>query len=188
MTKNTKLKPKLLLHTCCAPCFSSVHETLKDRFDLMIFWFNPNIYPVSEYKKRLDEIIRYSKITQTKTIIDDDYKNSSKKWDENIKEFAYEPEGGKRCKKCFEFRLKESARVAKNNNFDYFCTTLTVSPHKNAQIINKVGNNIMDQSGIAFFEADFKKNNGYERSVILSKQFNFYRQNYCGCKYSIRKK
>lgn len=171
---------KLLLHSCCAPCSSSVLEMLMPKIDVTVFYYNPNIMPVAEYEHRLSEQKRLCDILGVKLIVG--------KYDEDaylraVKGYEDAPEGGVRCGKCFELRLYETAKVALSEGFDFFCTTLTVSPHKNAQIINDVGNEIASQTGVKFLPSDFKKKNGYLRSIELSKKYGLYRQGYCGCRF-----
>ncbi len=184
MSINNK-KPTLLLHSCCAPCSTSVFEQLKEDFEVTIFWFNPNIYPQPEYGKRLVEVERYAKIVSAKVINVENYKDESYSWNQLVKNYVNEPEGGKRCELCIKYRLLNTAKYAKENGFDYFATTLTVSPHKNTKTINEVGKEIGAKMDIAFFDKDFKKNDGYKRSIEICKKFNIYRQSYCGCEFSI---
>ena len=181
--QNENTKPSLLLHTCCAPCSSSVIERLSDFFNITVFYFNPNIEPYEEYLHRKSEQIRYLKeINRGIEFLDCDYQNE--KFKEVSKGLEQLKEGGHRCYKCFELRLYETAIKAKNLNFDYFGTTLTVSPHKNSQIINLIGKEIETKLNIKFLYSDFKKREGYKKSIMLSKEYNLYRQNYCGCIYS----
>ena len=182
--KSLTNKPKLLLHSCCGPCSSSVLEKLVNFFDVTIFYYNPNIYPKEEFEKRLfNQNIVVSNNTDVKLV--------SPKYDEmeylsHIKGLEMEVEGGKRCDECFRLRLKQTAIYAKENGFEYFGTTLTVSSHKNEQHINEIGKQISEEIGVKFLFSDFKKHDGYKRSIELSKQYNLYRQNYCGCRFSIR--
>ena len=184
-----KKKQKLLLHSCCAPCSTSVIERLKDEFEISIFYYNPNIYPEEEYIKRKNEEIRYIEhLNKTDNIsismIDCDYE--SEKFYKATKGFEKEREGGARCAICFRLRLEETAKKAKALNFDIFGTTLTVSPHKNAEIINSIGNALEKEIGVKFLISNFKKNDGYKRSIELSKENNIYRQNYCGCEFALK--
>lgn len=174
---------KMLLHSCCGPCSTQVIDVLKKDYDLTIFYFNPNIYPNEEYLKRLEEQKRYAKIVGVE-VIDGAY--DEKDFLKYIKGLESHPEGGERCSKCFEYRLRETARLAKEKNFDIFSTTLTVSPHKNSKIINEIGERISIEEGISYFAGDFKKKDGYKKSIEFSKQYNLYRQNYCGCRFSKR--
>lgn len=174
-------KPTLLLHSCCGPCSSACIERLKDYFKITVIYYNPNIEPLSEYEHRKSEQMRLLKELDI-AFLDCDYDNEV--FRDLTKNLSLEPEGGKRCAVCFGIRLKHTAVVAKENNFDYFGTTLTVSPHKNSQLINKIGEKIGEKIGIKFLYSDFKKKDGYKRSIELSKEYNLYRQNYCGCLYS----
>ncbi|MCL5411027.1 MAG: epoxyqueuosine reductase QueH [Patescibacteria group bacterium] len=182
---NRIAKKSLLLHVCCAPCTTAVYEKLSNDFEITLFWFNPNIEPVEEHEKRLKETIKLSRILAVPLIIDDKYLAENQSWNLLTKDYANEKEGGNRCRLCIKNRLLNTAKQTKDNNFDYFTTTLTVSPHKNSAIINKLGKEIAEKSDVEFLEADFKKENGYLRSIELSKKYDLYRQNYCGCKYSL---
>jgi len=179
---------KLLLHSCCAPCSTAVIERLlceMPEYDILVFYYNPNIYPMAEYEKRKNEQIRYIGLLNSSrvTFIDADYESDL--FEEKVKNFHNEKEGGARCSVCFALRLEKTAKRAKELSCDMFGTTLTVSPHKNAEIINSIGTELSSKLGIEFLVADFKKKDGYKRSIVLSKENNIYRQNYCGCKYSI---
>ena len=179
-------KPKLLLHSCCAPCSSYVITYLYDYFDITILYYNPNIYPYEEYKKRKDEQIRLISNFKGVKIIDCDYDNDI--YNEVIKGLENEPERGSRCTKCFYLRLDKTGEIAKKNNFEYFVTTLTVSPYKNAKLLNEIGEDISKKYDIKWLYSDFKKNDGYKKSIELSKKYDLYRQDYCGCIYSKRDK
>jgi len=172
---------RLLLHVCCAPCSTSVIERLKQYYGITLFFYNPNIEPIQEYEKRLVAAERYAEVVNLPIIIGD-YDNIE--WHNTVKGYESEPEGGKRCELCFRFNLQKTSNLAKEKNFDFFTTTLTVSPYKNAELINKIGKDIDPER---FLEKDFKKQEGYMHSVELSKKHNLYRQNYCGCLYSKRK-
>ena len=179
--------PKLLLHACCAPCSSYCMEFLRNFFDVTVFFYNPNITEEAEYQKRVLEekrlIGEYNKLEGRKIeIMEGDYKPSD--FFEAVKGFEDCREGGERCRKCFELRLSETARVAKDNGFDFFTTTLTISPLKNADVLNEVGEAAGKAAGIAFLPSDFKKKEGYKRSIELSKEYGLYRQDYCGCSFS----
>lgn len=185
--KKLNTKKTILLHSCCAPCSSYVLSVLKDYFDITVLYYNPNISPFSEYNKRKEEQIRLIKeLDWNIKFIDCDYDNDL--YEKVIKGLEQEPEGGKRCLKCFELRLDETARLASEKGFDYFCSTLTVSPYKNSTIINNIGVNLMHKYNVKWLYSDFKKEDGYKKSIILSHQYNLYRQNYCGCIYSKRDK
>ena len=179
-------KPRLLLHSCCAPCSSYVITYLYDYFDITILYYNPNIYPYEEYKKRKDEQIRLISNFKGVKIIDCDYDNDI--YNEVIKGLENEPERGSRCTKCFYLRLNKTGEIAKKNNFEYFGTTLTVSPYKNAKLLNEIGEVISKKYDIKWLYSDFKKNDGYKKSIELSKKYDLYRQDYCGCIYSKRDK
>lgn len=177
-------KPKLLLHSCCAPCSSYVITYLYDYFDITILYYNPNIYPYEEYKKRKDEQIRLISNFNGVKIIDCDYDNDI--YNEVIKGLENEPERGSRCTKCFYLRIDKTGEIAKKNNFEYFGTTLTVSPYKNAKLLNEIGEDISKKYDIKWLYSDFKKNDGYKKSIMFSREYNLYRQDYCGCIYSKR--
>lgn len=179
--------PSILLHSCCAPCSSACIEKLTKYFNLTIFYYNPNIEPYEEYLKRKEEEIRfikeYNNINKL-DIIDCDYDNEL--YHKLIKGLEEEKEGGPRCLKCYNLRLDKTAKIAKELNYDYFATTLTLSPLKDSQILNKIGYSIENKYNIKYLPSDFKKKDGYKRSIELSKEYNLYRQNYCGCIYSQR--
>ena len=183
--KEQREVPSVLLRSCCATCSSYVIEYLSEYFHLTIFYYNPNISPREEYDKRKNEQVRLIKEMNTKysvDIIDCDYDNDL--YEVKIKGLENEPERGRRCDVCFNLRLEKTAYKAKELNYDYFATTLTVSPYKNAVLINEIGLAIGNDFGINYLVSDFKKKNGYKRSIELSHEYNLYRQNYCGCKYS----
>jgi len=175
---------KMLLHSCCGPCSTSVIETLKEEYDITIFYYNPNIYPENEYLLRKSEQKRYlSLIGSDIQVVDCDYDYN--KFLDVVKGFEKEKEGGSRCEKCFYLRLDETAKYAKENNYDIFTTTLSVSPYKNAKLLNQIGLELQEKYHIEYLISDFKKKNGYLRSIQISKQFDIYRQHYCGCEFSI---
>lgn len=185
---------KVFLHSCCAPCSSYCMEYLRQYFDVTVFYYNPNIMVEEEYRKRVAEqkrlIEEYNQLGGVNaelrkiSFVEGNY--DVKRYLEAVKGLEGCPEGGSRCSRCFELRLRETAEFAKELGMDYFSTTLTISPLKNAQLINQIGNRIAEETGIAFLPSDFKKNNGYLRSIELSKEYNLYRQDYCGCEYSKR--
>ena len=180
--------PKLLLHTCCAPCSSYVLEYLSNYFEITILYYNPNISPEEEYYKRLNEqkrLINELKLTNPVYLLECNYDNN--KFEELSQGLEEEPERGVRCLKCYRLRLEETARIAKLNDFDYFGTSLSVSPYKSSDVLNKIGEELSDIYGISYLYSDFKKKEGYKRSIELSKIYNLYRQDYCGCKYSKKK-
>jgi len=183
MEKET-YKKKLLLHACCATCVGYPYDFLSNDFNVTIFYYNPNIYPKDEYLKRLENVKKFCEIKKINLIIGE-YNN--KDWENFISGFESEPEGGKRCERCFMFRLRKTAKIAKINNFDYFTSTMSVSPHKNFLTLNKIGKELENEIQISYLESNFKKQDGYKKTIEISKKFNFYRQNYCGCKYSIKK-
>ena len=177
--------PTLFLHSCCAPCSSYVIEYLSNYFTITVFYYNPNIFPDTEYTFRSSEQKRLISEMKTKypvTYIDEDY--DSKVFYNAVKGLEKEPEGGKRCEKCFELRLDRTAQRAAEGGFNYFATTLTISPMKNAQLNNDIGKTIAEKYSVKWLPSDFKKKGGYKRSIELSKIYNLYRQNYCGCVFS----
>lgn len=181
---------KVFLHSCCAPCSSYCMEYLRRHFDVTTFYYNPNIMQEEEYRKRVAEqkrlIDAYNDLGGQRRIsfVEGDY--DVERYLAAVKGLENCKEGGSRCGQCFTLRLYETARVAKEYEMDYFTTTLTISPLKNAQLINQIGSRIGEEVGIAFLPSDFKKNNGYLRSIELSKEYNLYRQDYCGCDFSKR--
>ena len=183
-----KEKKRILLHSCCAPCSSAVITFLTNYFDITILYYNPNISPIEEYDKRKEEQIRLinsiDKIGKI-DIIDCDYDNNI--YEEMIKGYEDCPERGARCTICFNLRLEKAAKIATENNYDYFCSTLTVSPYKNANLINQIGKDLGEKYNVKWLYSDFKKAEGYKKSIELSKKYNLYRQDYCGCIYSQRK-
>lgn len=183
--KNLEGNKKLLLHSCCGPCSSYVIKTLTPYFDITILYYNPNIEPYEEYLKRKEEEIKFIKnFPNIKKLdfLDCDYDND--KFKELSKALEHDKEGGARCVKCYYERLNKTALIALENNFDYFCTTLTVSPYKNSTKINEIGAVLEEKYGIKYLYSDFKKKDGYKESIRLSTEYNLYRQNYCGCSYS----
>lgn len=178
------IRPKLLLHCCCAPCSSAVLERLNDFFDITLYFYNPNIYPESEYTFRLDELKRLigEMPLQKMNVIEPDYDNDE--FERIVKGMEDIPEGGARCMACYRLRLDKSVSYASENGFDYVTTTLSVSPHKNAMWLNEIGEELGRKYGIEYLVSDFKKQEGYKRSCTLSAEYNLYRQNYCGCVYS----
>lgn len=186
LVKTFNDKPKLLLHSCCGPCSTQVIDFLKDYFIITIYYYNPNIEPFHEYLKRKNEQIKFiqkfNENSQNKLeFIDCDYDNDTyKNLVDNIEQIK---EGGARCSKCFYLRLESTAKKALENNFDYFGTTLTVSPHKNSQVINKIGEDIANKLNIKYIYGDFKKNDGYKKSIEFAREYDLYRQDYCGCLY-----
>lgn len=177
--------PTLLLHSCCGPCSSYVLEYLTQYFSISVLYYNPNIYPVNEYLRRLGaqkEIIEKLPTKHTVSLIDGEYEEE--RYYSAVKGFENEPEGGERCEKCFVLRMEKAAKTAKEKGFDYFTTTLSVSPHKNAQTLNNIGFSLEEKYGVKYLPANFKKRNGYQRSIELSRRYGLYRQSYCGCVFS----
>ena len=177
--------PKILLHSCCGPCSTEVISRLTPYFDITVLYYNPNIEPKAEYEKRKKEQIRF--INEFKPFNkldfwDCDYDND--RFLEMAKGLETEPEGGTRCHRCYELRLSKTAEIAKENDFDFFGTTLTVSPYKNSVVINQIGENLEKKYQIKYLYSDFKKEDGYKKSIAYSKEYNLYRQNFCGCHFS----
>ena len=173
-------KPTLLLHSCCAPCSSYVITYLKEFFDITVLYYNPNIEPIEEYNKRKNEQIKLLKKLNIK-LLDIDYNNEL--FRDRISGLENEIEGGKRCTICYHLRLEKTAQIGENK-YEYFATTLTVSPHKNPVIINNIGSALEQIYNIKYLVSDFKKKDGYKKSIQLSKEYDLYRQNYCGCEFS----
>ena len=184
-TEQSDYVPRLFLHSCCAPCSSYVLEYLSNYFEITIFYYNPNISEETEYSKRVKEQQRLIKELPTKYpvhFIEGDYNPSS--FDEAILGLETMGERSLRCYECYKLRMTETAKKAKEQGFDYFTTTLSISPHKNAVWLNEIGEVLQEELGISYLYADFKKKNGYKRSIELSNEYDLYRQNFCGCKYS----
>jgi predicted adenine nucleotide alpha hydrolase (AANH) superfamily ATPase len=181
--KSKGQQPKLVLHSCCAPCSTHVLEVLNETFNLEILFFNPNIYPEEEYYKRLQEQIHLiPKMELDIKVAKTDYE--SHLFYEKVKGLENLGEGSERCKQCISLRLEKTAMYTAENKFDYFTSTLSISPLKNADIINEIGQSLQDKYSVKFLIADFKKNNGFKNSIDLSKKYNLYRQDYCGCIFS----
>ncbi|MCI8515660.1 MAG: epoxyqueuosine reductase QueH [Hungatella sp.] len=179
--------PRLLLHSCCAPCSSYVLEYLSRYFEITLLYFNPNIYPPSEYERRAAEqesLISRMTFVHPVTMMTGRYEPDE--FYRAARGLEKEPEGGARCLRCYELRLREAALAAREGAFDFFTTTLTISPLKSAEKLNQVGERVGEEYGVAFLPSDFKKRDGYKRSLWLSNEYHLYRQNYCGCIYSIR--
>ena len=178
-------KEKLLLHACCAPCSSYVLEYLTAFFDITVFYCNPNITDKEEYDHRLAELYKLcdrAPFCKDVQIVDDGY--SQNIFFDAAKGLEGEPEGGRRCDRFFTLRLSRTADYAKENGFPLFATTLTVSPHKNAALINEIGFSESKRSGVPYLPSDFKKKGGYQRSIVLSREYDLYRQQFCGCDFS----
>ncbi len=188
--KQEERVPHLLLHACCAPCSSYVLEYLAQHMQITVFFFNPNITRSEEYRKRVEEekrLIRELPVNYPVSFLEGSYEPAL--FFEAVKGLEQEPEGGKRCEVCFRLRLEEAARIAaENGGFDFFTTSLTISPLKNADLLNEVGEAAGEKYGISFLPSDFKKKNGYKRSIELSREYDLYRQDYCGCIFSERER
>ena len=185
LVQNLDYTPKLLLHSCCAPCSSRCIEFLSNYFDITILYYNPNISPEEEYDKRKKEQIEFINEFNSNNKLD--YMDVEYDYNDFLKiskGLEHIPEGGERCFKCYNLRLEKTAILAKENDYDYFGTTLTVSPYKNSQKLNQIGEELSNKYNIKFLYSDCKKNEGYKRSIELSKIYNLYRQDYCGCIYS----
>ena len=197
ITSLSDKKPSLLLHACCAPCSSYVLEYLSEHFQITILYYNPNIYPQMEYERRLQELIDFlpkfePAIKNKIQLIQTEYNPEEFFNAIDIKtnpELAFEPERGERCRRCYNFRMQKAYDYAKQQNFDYFCTTLSISPFKDAEKINILGNELqnLSESGPKWLTSDFKKKNGFKRSLEISSEFDLYRQDYCGCSFSKKK-
>ena len=184
--KNLPKGTPLLLHSCCAPCSSACLERLKDTFQITVFYYNPNIDEDAEYEKRKAEQIRFLTETGWADFLDCDH--DAEAFAQMAKGLEDEPERGKRCYACYALRLSKTAQIAKEKGFFWFGTTLTLSPHKNHQWLNEIGEKEGNRYGLNYLFSDFKKQGGYYRSIDLSKEYNLYRQDFCGCKYSRRDK
>lgn len=183
--KREHILPSLLLHACCAPCSSACLEELNKYFKITIYYYNPNISPKTEFEKRLNEEIRLVNempFENKVSVIEGNYDYNE--FLEIAKGLENAREGGERCFKCYRLRLEKTAALAKENGFDYFCTTLSISPLKNSQKINEIGFEVEKQFGVKWLPSDFKKKEGYKRSIQLSNKYNLYRQNFCGCVFS----
>jgi len=180
-------RPKLLLHSCCGPCSSYVLEYLTKHFDILLHYYNPNIFPESEFEKRLAEqekLLRSMPMQGKVILITQKYDH-----DEFLEAAAgleNEPEGGARCSECFRLRMEAAAKKALELGCDFFATTLSVSPHKNAGILNEIGEELENKYGVRHLPADFKKREGYKRSIELAAEYDLYRQDYCGCEFAMR--
>lgn len=186
--KNTQSgkRPSLLLHVCCAPCSSYVLEYLSKHFEITVYFYNPNISPDDEYYKRADEVLRLVKEMDLQNVSVVTEKYDPYEFENMSKGLENEPERGARCVKCYRLRLEKSAVYAQSHGFDYFTTTLTISPLKRADVLNEIGGDLARKYGVSYLFSDFKKREGYKRSIELSTKYGLYRQNYCGCKYSRR--
>lgn len=182
---NKKIVPTLLIHSCCAPCSSYTLEYLSKYFKITVLYYNPNIFPKEEYEYRIseqDRLIKEMEFENQVDFISTEY--TPEDYYSQIKGYENEKEGGKRCEICFKIRLEKTAQIAKKMGFDYFVTTLSISPMKNSTLLNKIGKELEEKYTVKYLLSDFKKKNGYKRSVELSKIYDLYRQDYCGCVYS----
>ncbi len=178
-------RPRLLLHVCCGPCSSSVLERLTPYFRLTLLWYNPNIYPESEFIRRretLEKLVSDMGLSEKVEFLFEEHRSAE--YYERVRGLENEPEGGARCTACFRLRLEETARLAREQGFDYFCTTLTLSRHKDAVRINALAEEIAAREGVRWLPSDFKKQDGENRSIELCERYDVYRQLYCGCEYS----
>lgn len=189
ISRQGESRPRVLLHSCCGPCSSSVIEYLTQFFDITLLWYNPNLYPQEEFDRRLETQLRLISdmgLSERVSVITTDWRSAE--YYARVGGLENEPEGGKRCTECFRLRLEECAKFAKEHGFDYFCTTLTLSRHKDAIRINNLAEKIAADYGVKWLPSDFKKRNGEGRSLELCEQYNVYRQLYCGCEFSLRRR
>ena len=175
-------RPRLLLHSCCGPCSTAVLETLCPHFEVTLFYYNPNIQPEGEYELRLENQLKVLGSRPEVGLLGCDYDAGS--YDEAVRGLEGEREGGARCTVCFRLRLERTARAAAEGGYEFFCSTLSVAPHKDAGRINAIGRELGEMYGVKYLPSDFKKRDGYKRSIELSKELGLYRQDYCGCLYS----
>lgn len=182
--KKENKKPKLLLHSCCAPCCSTVIELLKEYFDITIFYYNPNITENEEYHKRFEEMVDYIGKRKYSIPVEEGKYNPKEDFFEKIKGLEDKKEGGERCYKCYHLRMRETAEKAKAEGYDYFTTALSISPMKNSAWINEIGEDLEKEYGIKYLYGDFKKKGRYVESIKISKDYDLYRQDYCGCIFS----
>ena len=180
-------RPRVLLHVCCGPCSSSVLEYLIRHFDLTLLWYNPNIYPEAEFDKRYETLLKLigdMGLSEHVPVLREEHRSGE--YYARVRGLEAEPEGGRRCTECFRLRLEETARIAAAHGFDYFCTTLTLSRHKDAVRINALAEEIARTAGVKWLPSEFKKRDGENRSIELCEKYNVYRQLYCGCEYSLK--
>ena len=186
--KQGTARPRVLLHVCCGPCSSSVLEYLIRYFDLTLLWYNPNIYPEAEFQKRYDTLLKLiedmGRSDRVSVLFEE---HRAAEYYERVRGLEDEPEGGRRCTACFRLRLEETAKLAAERGFDYFCTTLTLSRHKDAVRINALAEEIAQRAGVKWLPSEFKKRDGENRSIELCEKYKVYRQLYCGCEYSLKK-
>jgi len=182
--ENLDYRPKLLLHSCCGPCSSYVLDYLVRYFDITVFYYNPNIYPEDEYLKRLHEQVKLIQKMRNQSISIAECEYDADEYYRYVAGHEEEKEGGVRCSLCFMYRLEKTALYAKEHGFDYFTTTLSVSPYKNSLVLNRIGSVLEEKYGVSYLHSDFKKKDGYKKSIMFSKKYDLYRQHYCGCKFS----
>lgn len=178
-------RPRLLLHSCCAPCSSAVLERIAKAFEITVFYFNPNIEPEEEYGKRVQELEKLLECLEEAgnvSLLAGRYQ--PQEFYDAVKGLEHSGEGGERCYRCYELRLRETAKIAKEQDFDCFTTTLSISPYKRADWLNEIGQKLSSEYNVEYLYSDFKKKNGYRRSIELSKEYGLYRQDYCGCRFS----
>jgi len=187
--KRGDTRPRVLLHVCCGPCSSAVLEYLTQYFELTLLWYNPNIYPEAEFQKRYDTVLKLLHdmgLDGRVGVLFEEHRSAE--YYARARGLEDEPEGGKRCTECFRLRLEETAKIAAARGFDYFCTTLTLSRHKDAVRINAIAEEIAQKEGVKWLPSEFKKRDGENRSIALCEQYKVYRQLYCGCEYSLKKR
>jgi len=187
--KQGERRSTVLLHVCCGPCSSAVLEYLTQYFDLTLLWYNPNIYPEAEFQKRYDTLMKLicdMGLSDRVSVLFEEHRSAE--YYARVRGLEDEPEGGKRCTECFRLRLEETAKIAAERGFDYFCTTLTLSRHKDAVRINALAEDIARQAGVKWLPSEFKKRDGENRSIELCEKYKVYRQLYCGCEYSYKKR
>ena len=181
------MKPKLLIHTCCAVCMCYPKTLLEnENYETIFYFYNPNIYPIKEYERRRDEFIDYAKSLNISVYVEENEKYIEE-WNNDIKGFENEPERGARCNICFKHRINKAFEYAKNINAQYVSTVMTVSPHKNSKVIEEIGNSLAEKYyPIEYLHIDFKKKDGFKKTNIIANEAGLYRQNYCGCRFSIK--
>lgn len=181
LEEHKKINMKLLLHSCCAGCAAYIINKLKQEYNIVVYFYNPNIFPHAEFNIRMNEVKQYTNEQQVNFVLENgDYEQ----WKEKVSGLENEPEKGKRCQICIKTRLEQTAKFAKQNGFTHFATTLTISPHKDAEFISKIGNELAEKYNLIFLDEIWRKNNGFLESCKLSEKLHFYRQNYCGCELS----
>lgn len=179
------VKPKFLLHSCCAPCSPYALKTLSETYNVTVYFYDPNIHPYEEYRRRFDELKRYVDKLGI-PIVEGEY--DVRRWFDECREYRFEPERGARCEVCFRLRLDETAKFASEHGFPYFGVMMTVSPQKDAGVLNRVGTEAGEKYDVLYYPSNFKKNDGWKKSVEISREEGFYRQDYCGCVYSLQER